>query len=295
VVKTKEDSLPACRLCNAPMSKQLGMEEHSGVLYHVAHCTRCDLIQAVEHVASVSPDYIDLDESAVSTDRLWCQGIHKHPAFRQWFALSRKFSAKPGMRVLDIGCGTGGFLQFASQCGYQAYGFDASRAQAEHAASEFPSVRCSTSPVAYLRELDQPNLKFDIVTLWDVFEHIRNPLSFLEEIKGVLDRNGVLFLSIPNGGALRWKLPLYRAFRRSPDLTPWEHVFYYSPRALALCLEKAGFRVLKYGAVACYPRPISVFEICRRLGFTLFRCLPFLAPQIFAVAKVAAAQGVEHR
>jgi 2-polyprenyl-3-methyl-5-hydroxy-6-metoxy-1,4-benzoquinol methylase len=195
----KEISVPPCRLCGAPMGKELLEEEHLGVLYHIAHCTHCDLVQAVEHVSSLSPDYVNLDKSAMDQDRVWCQGAHKLPAFRQWLSLSRKFSVKPVARLLDVGCGTGGFLRFASQHGFEIYGFDASQSQAEYAASEFPNVRCSASLAGYLRELNQSNLKFDIITLWDVFEHIRDPLSFIEEIKASLDSRAEVEVAVLSG------------------------------------------------------------------------------------------------
>jgi cyclopropane fatty-acyl-phospholipid synthase-like methyltransferase len=188
------------------------------------------------------------------------------------------------MALLDIGCGTGGFLAFARDAGYEVFGFDASLAQVQEAASHFPTVRCATSTDAYLDLLGQPKRRFDVVTLWDVLEHIREPGVFLDNLRKVLAPGGVVFASVPNGRAMLWKKHIYRALGRSIEdaWIPWEHVFYYSPRSLDVLASSVGMQVTKWGAVPCYPRPLSTFEVLRRAGFLALRLVPGYAPQIYA-------------
>jgi SAM-dependent methyltransferase len=256
-------------------------------MYHVVHCSRCDLIQTVEHYAELSPDYVGLETFAVDENRLWCQGTHKLPAFDQWLAFAARFASNKAPTLLDVGCGTGGFLKFVSANGFRAYGFDASSAQAEHARTLFSDVRPANSIQAYLELLDQPILKFDFITLWDVFEHIRNPVPFLQQLAGALQPGGNLFISVPNGGAIPWKIRIRRALNKPADLAPWEHVFYHSMRSLKRCIEASSLETVSCGAVACYPRPLSLFELGRRAGFYMLRAAPNLSPQIFAWARKA--------
>jgi SAM-dependent methyltransferase len=256
-------------------------------MYHVVHCSRCDLIQTVEHYAELSPDYVGLETFAVDENRLWCQGTHKLPAFDQWLAFAARFASNKAPTLLDVGCGTGGFLKFVSANGFRAYGFDASKAQVEHARTLFPDVRCASSVKAYLELLDQPVLKFDFITLWDVFEHIQNPVPFLQQLAGALQPGGNLFISVPNGGAIPWKIRIRRALNKPADLAPWEHVFYHSMRSLKRCIEASSLETVSCGAVACYPRPLSLFELGRRAGFYMLRAAPNLSPQIFAWARKA--------
>lgn len=274
-----------CRLCGSPQVKEVAWEEHDLRTYHVVHCSRCDLIQTVEHYSPLSPDYVDLETSAVDDSRLWCQGMHKLPAFDQWLAYAARSLSKKAPNLLDVGCGTGGFLRFASANGFRAYGFDASKAQAEHARTLFPDVRHATSVQAYVELLDEPVLQFDLITLWDVFEHIRNPVPFLQQLAGALRPGGYLFISVPNGAAIPWKIRIRRALNKDADLAPWEHVFYHSMRSLRKCIEASSLETVKCGAVACYPRPLSLFELCRRAGFSMLRAVPNLSPQIFVWAR----------
>jgi SAM-dependent methyltransferase len=274
-----------CKLCGSAEVKEVASETHDSRTYHVVRCSECDLIQAVEHYAEVSPDYVDLDNSALDEDHLWCQGAHKLPAFGQWLAYASRIKTQPNPKLLDVGCGTGGFLKFASAHGFSAYGFDASKAQAEHAQALFPEVRHASSLQAYLDLLSQPSLKFDCVTLWDVFEHIRKPIPFLQQLAEALEPDGHIFISVPNGGAIPWKIRVHRALNLPLDLAPWEHVFYHSIQSLHKCIEASSLEPVRCGPVACYPRPLSLFELCRRTGFFMLRAVPNLSPQIFAWAR----------
>jgi len=280
------DDAPICRLCGSPQVKEVACEDHDHRTYHVVRCANCDLVQTAEHYADLSPDYVDLDASAIDESRLWSQGgEHRLAAFDQWLAFVSRFATSKPPTLLDVGCGTGGFLKFASANGFRVYGFDASKAQADHARAQFPDVRHASSLPDYLETLDHPRLKFDFITLWDVFEHIRNPVSFLRQLSEALEPGGHLFICVPNGGAIPWKIRVHRLLNRPLDLAPWEHVFYHSIGSLRQCIEAASLELIHNGAVVCYPRPLSVFELCRRTGFLLLRATPNLSPQIFVWAR----------
>ncbi|MEW6107754.1 MAG: class I SAM-dependent methyltransferase [Nitrospirota bacterium] len=243
------------------------------------------MLQTVEHYEMFSPDYINLADEKINEERIWCQGEHKLPAFKQWSFEVRHLLAKSqkSFLLLDVGCGTGGFLRYAKDRGFDVYGFDSSQAQIDYARKKLPNVRKAVSPIEYLKTLGRTDLRFDIVTLWDVLEHIREPLKFLESVRSVLKPDGLLFVSVPNGRAMLWKQQLYSLFGKKDysAWVPWEHVFYYSPQSLSTYLMKVGFHVMKTGAVCCYTRPLSLFELIRRMGFKAASYFPSLSPQIY--------------
>jgi 2-polyprenyl-3-methyl-5-hydroxy-6-metoxy-1,4-benzoquinol methylase len=276
-----------CRLCASDNLRLLQKEENKGATYTIVQCRGCDVIQTLEHYDTVSPDYVNLDMDEITIDRIWCQGRHKLPAYQQWWKSANNLmgSIDPDAKILDIGCGTGGFLRFAREKGLTPFGFDASRAQAEYAQQDLPNVRQATSPAQYLEQIGPLDQKFDFVVCWDVLEHLRNPLPFLMEIQTLLRPGGFLFVSIPNGRAMLWKRHIYNITRRHFSFHPWEHVFYYSPRSLSAYLNQSGYHVVHVSSVACYPRPFSIFEMFRRAGFMALKYFPALSPQISAWAK----------
>ena len=88
---------------------------------------------------------------------------------------------------------------------------------------------------------------FDIVTLWDVIEHLEEPGLSLKKIRRLLRKHGLLVIKTPNVGKLlfgfaRWA----RHFSETRGLfhTP-SHLFFFNPQGLSALLEREGFRVLK--------------------------------------------------
>jgi 2-polyprenyl-3-methyl-5-hydroxy-6-metoxy-1,4-benzoquinol methylase len=98
------------------------------------------------------------------------------------------------------------------------HGFDASNAQSEYTRKRFQNVRCARSCSEYLVELGDRDLLFDVITLWDVIEHIRNPLDYLREMHGIICPGGLVYISTPNGLAKFWKRKLYRLLSIDTDL-----------------------------------------------------------------------------
>ena len=275
----------ACRLCRSKEVKILAVEERAGIAYRVADCLNCRVVQALDVPDALSPDYVNLADTEIEQDRLWCQGEHKLAAYAQWArTMARLGIAVEGARLLDVGCGTGGFLDHVRALGAKGQGFDASVAQARAARERGLDAQAATSPSAYHATLSDKS-GFDIVTLWDVFEHLREPMSFLAELKPLMKHGGALFISIPNGGALGWKRTLWELAGRKFSYEPWEHVFYYRPESLRAYLEQAGYVGIEVGSVVAYERKPSAGEFVRRAAFRATSLTPAINPQIYAVAR----------
>jgi SAM-dependent methyltransferase len=278
-----------CRLCGTSRVSVVFKMTQAGQVYTIVDCAACQVLQTLEQHERVSPDYLGLTREEIDGGRVWCQGAHKSPAFLQWAKSFEKLGCKNAgpLRLMDIGCGTGGFLRFARAYGMEVYGFDASEAQAEFAKREHPNVRQAASPSEYVASLGDPEIRFDLATLWDVLEHLRCPAEYLASLRRILKPGGMLYVSTPNGRAMLWKHKVFSIF--DPEWgrkwVPWEHVFYFSMPSLISYLRRAGFDVVRTGAVACYPRPLSPFELLRRVGFAFLGNVPSLAPQIYAWAR----------
>ncbi len=276
----------SCRLCSGQDLRPFFSESRGDQVFSSYYCKECDLYQTLGDVPEISPDYISLEMADLGPQHIWLQTEHKITAFKQWLRIVRghcRGNEDRSEKLLDVGCGVGGFLDFACRFGFQAYGFDASHAQVLAAQARHPDVRQATTVGDYVAHVGSA-AQFGYVTLWDVFEHIREPVRTLDGIGSYLEPNGLLFLSVPSGTPNALKLQFASMIGRSPRLIPWEHVFYYTKRSLRAVLERTGFEVLQIGAVVPYLRPISFHEIVRRSAHYVLGPTP-LALQIFAVAR----------
>lgn len=278
---------PSCKICGSPC-RVIQREYRNSQIFTVLSCRNCGTFQTLEHHGLVSPDYVDLSSANLSAGHIEMGRYHKSHAYRQWTDIlsDNGITLNRSSCVVDVGCGTGGFLEFLSTLGVRAIGFDASQGQTDYCRSQQLDAEHAMTTLAFLRLRPEFGSAANMVTLWDVFEHIRNPFSFLEDTKKLLSKHGCLFISVPAAGAHIWKRPLHRAVRGAYSFDPWEHVFYYNPRSLSYVLNKSGFECIDIGSVVCYRRPLSLAETVRRVSFAALSAFPDVCPQIYALARV---------
>src|SRR6185503_10728546 len=107
-----------------------------------------------------------------------------------------------GMRLLDAGCAMGFFLNQARADGWEVEGIDPSRWAAEYARREF-GLTVHNAPLA--RVALKP-ASFDVITLWDVVEHLPHPVTDLTHLARALKPGGLFALSTHSIGSLSAKL-----------------------------------------------------------------------------------------
>lgn len=119
-------------------------------------------------------------------DDLWAEHVAR-------YALATRFAE--GRRVLDLGCGAGYGTADLARVASAAVGVDLAADAIAYAVSHFPSARfleCSASAVPF------PPASFDLVTAFEVIEHLRDWRALLAEAHRVLESNGLLIVSTPN-------------------------------------------------------------------------------------------------
>jgi SAM-dependent methyltransferase len=142
-------------------------------------------------------------------------------------------------RLLDVGAHAGRFVALARQAGWDAEGLELNPQTAAYAA-ERTGARIRMLNV---HEVDTAEA-FDAVTITDVLEHVPHPARVLSRIAALLAPGGWIAVKEPAGPAqLRkevWRGRLRPAYR--PTVADnLVHVSHFSPRALALALQRAGF------------------------------------------------------
>lgn len=135
--------------------------------------------------------------------------------------------------ILDIGCSNGGFLTVAKEMGIESiYGVELNSSMAMEASQRGIEVLGYTLEDAY-----QTGKTFDVITLWDVLEHLPDPNSALEKIHEMLSQNGFLFISIPNTNS-------FDRYLFGKNWIGWDaprHYFLFSVELIKSLLYKKGF------------------------------------------------------
>ncbi|HSB19966.1 MAG TPA: class I SAM-dependent methyltransferase [Anaeromyxobacteraceae bacterium] len=140
-----------------------------------------------------------------------------------------------GLRLLDVGAYCGFFVDVAREAGWAAEGLELSRWAAAHARSLGLAVRNET-----LEERARSGARYDVVTMWDVVEHLADPRRDLGHAFRLLRPGGRLAVSTIDARSAVARLLGSR--------WPWlmdMHLFYFDRRNLPALLEGLGFRVLE--------------------------------------------------
>jgi 2-polyprenyl-3-methyl-5-hydroxy-6-metoxy-1,4-benzoquinol methylase len=149
-----------------------------------------------------------------------------------------------GRRLLDVGCHVGVFVEIAARHGWDAWGVEPSHwaaAQAQQAGLQV--VEGTLSTVGF------EDASFDVITMWDVIEHVECPSTEVRQAFRLLKPGGVLAVHTMDMDSLFARL----MGRRWPWLMEM-HIYYFSRRTLAALLEKAGLRVISVHTQGRYLR-----------------------------------------
>lgn len=141
---------------------------------------------------------------------------------------------KPSSKFLDIGCGLGYLVEYASKKGFDSEGIDLNVHAVENAKQRGLHVSNKT-----IDELIESKSKYDIISMSHVLEHISYPIYTLKQIRELVNIDGYLILSQTN-----YKGVFPRLF---PQLwygwQPHEHFWHFTPKTLSYMLQISDFEI----------------------------------------------------
>jgi SAM-dependent methyltransferase len=163
---------------------------------------------------------------------------------------------RPG-RALDVGCSSGAWLEVSARRGWEAIGIEPGAQTARGARERGLDVRLGT-----LEEVapELPEDSFDLISFWDVLEHVRDPRRELAAALRLLASGGVLALSMPNEAGW-YPRTTYRLLARRTGV--WEypelpvHLYDFNPATISRLLRTSGYRV---AGVRTWPVPYSYYR-----------------------------------
>ena len=147
------------------------------------------------------------------------------------------FSSDYMPKLLDVGCGYGSFLKVA-----QKYDFDVTGIEINEKAVEGARKNGFVVYDNNLEDLALPEQMFDVVTLWDVIEHVDSPKSLLTEAARLLRPGGILFFHTGNAAFQVTKGHILAKLRPGcgPYNIPYHHLYHFSPQTSRELLRRIG-------------------------------------------------------
>lgn len=224
-----------CALCGARDTKRL----YTKFSWGIERCRRCGLIYANPRapeetiLARYSSAYFWNEYlPAVSAPGGNYDLDYQDQRHAAMLALVRRHSPQ-GRRMLEVGTGAGLFLKAAQRAGWDTAGLELSTEGSAFARDRLQlDVRTERA-----EEMSFPAGSFDVAVMFDVIEHLFDPITVLEATRRAVAPGGILVVSTPNYNALsRFVLGSEWAV-----LSPLEHVYYFTEDTLGRVLRKSGW------------------------------------------------------
>lgn len=237
----------------ATLKEWTSTEPNYASYHNIVKCNNCGLIY-MNPIDSNTHLYEDVkDENYLKS---WDE---RADTFRGLLKIVRMYTDKGSL--LDIGTYGGIFLEVALQAGFDTVGLEVSKWGVEHSRKRMGAIVHKGTCCS----LDL-NTEFDVVTLWDVIEHLPDPSLCLNKINKHLKPDGVLSITTHNIDSLFARL----AGKKYPWLMRF-HLHHFSPKTISLLLRKNGFEPI---VIRNFTKKFSIHYLINRFFKT--RKLSFL-------------------
>lgn len=241
-----------------------------GIHPDIFRCRQCSMVfnEAAAESNDVAGEYAQVEDPDYLAQR-----ESRRLTFHRELDAIEAMQAKGDL--LDVGCYTGFFLECARDRGWRVSGVEPSRWAARYATEEL-GLDIFNGPI----ERFSSDRTFDVITMWDVLEHVPNPVEVLTILRRHVRADGLLVFATHN---LDTKVA--RVLGRHFPLFMEMHTVHFNNRTLNMLLDKAGYRLAHK-----HNQRRAV-----RLGYLLSRLRRFGATPAQVANKVAGALSIEDR
>jgi len=237
-----------CPICYTEVEernfKETYVSPYNNQEYKRYECPNCDVhwweplkIIPEFYESEVFEHYIAFHECVGTKPREYHKVFFKH------------FPSNVRGKLLDVGCGDGRFLRHAKEQGFEVWGIDFDKKSVENVKRNLGiDTVFAMSLEEFYEYAKERNLKFDVITFFEVLEHQDKPREFLEMVKGLLREGGYIAGSVPNRETVLfeslWKYTYV-------DLPP-HHFLRFSQKSLENAIKLSGFEDPNVFAILTY-------------------------------------------
>jgi SAM-dependent methyltransferase len=200
--------------------------------------------------------------------------------------LSHIHKIKPNGALLDVGCAYGYFVELALESGYDAYGFDASTYAANEAQKLVGKKRIQEGTID---EVTYKEKSFDVITLFDVFEHLQDPIADVTLLRRLLKDDGIIVIATGNSASVAAKV----FGRRWTFYIPPQHLSFFTKANMSTFLSRIGLVPIEWFRIGKWLSLEYVLHLAKTtgesivaafmhhlLGGTAFSRLPLYVPMM---------------
>ncbi len=207
----------------------------SGLISRVVSCDNCNLkfINPRLDAEDIEDSYSNSLDETFSSQNLYRIETFKDTLIK--LVKSKIINTEKHKKILDIGCASGSFLVACKELGFQPTGIEPNKKLVEYGKENYKV----DIKQGILNSDSFKNEKFDIITLWDVIEHLSNPSQTINIAKDLLNKEGLLIVNYPDSDTSVAKL-LGNKWPFWLDV----HLIYFSKLTMKNFLMKRGFKVI---------------------------------------------------
>lgn len=248
-----------CICCGENISNSNFLFNKRNVKYY--RCNKCNLVyQNPQPIYEMTEDiydglhyherFIETEEVYLSTAKIYLDELNKE------LIKLKDQTNKKNINLLDIGCGIGYFLSLAKKDGYDVMGTDISKWVANYV-KEHHGIKVVSGNFL---ELKLPENYFDVITMWQVIEHLPQPNLFLKKIFTLLNPGGILVIATPHVD--NWFAQMYKSNWNC--FMPDEHLGLFNLESMKLILEKNNFDLITVKSIRdrrLFPEQVDYFKL----------------------------------
>ena len=237
------ETINNCPICNSSTSNQfLTCIDHtvSRETFYIAQCQSCGFKYTNPRPEEQSlgayyqsEEYVSHSNTKKGFINYTYQIVRKYTLLKKLQLLSKYY--KTG-KVLDIGCGTGEFLNVCKQAKWYTTGIEPSPDARNMAIKNYNLNILEESEIKNL-----PSESFDVITMWHVLEHVPKLNERIEDLKRLIKPNGIIIIAVPNCNSLDAKI--YKENWAAYDVP--RHLYHFIPKDIELLFKKHDLKMFK--------------------------------------------------
>jgi 2-polyprenyl-3-methyl-5-hydroxy-6-metoxy-1,4-benzoquinol methylase len=168
--------------------------------------------------------------------------FHKQTPYMEAEFVAQEYGMKPGCKMLDVGCGEGFSLHYFAKKGWHVFGTDYSRDGVGRHFPEHAEKVTTGDTEEILAQFQKQGLKFDLIILNNVLEHLLNPLEALKSLRAICAPSGAVRAQVPNDfSKLQLTALELGCIDREFWVAPHEHMSYFDRDSLMASFKASGF------------------------------------------------------